>query len=168
MLAIGCAGRTGAAKSVDSIRFAIEVSDEVAGPIYVRLHGEDGQLGWVMAFRDGERIYFRERCEIGDCGAPVAVCGAAIPLIRNIAGGRDRRSIEFAWDRLTSVRDSLSGCETRHPALPGAYIARFCFSREAEFQGDADPTRAVPGRLIHPVCKEQPFTLREQAVVLRL
>lgn len=169
ILGIGCAGRTGAGKLVDlSIRFAIEVDDHTAGPIYVLLNGGDGQLGWVTAFQDGERIYFRERCEIADCGAPVAICGAAIPLIRNIAGGGDRGSIEFVWDGMTSVRDSLFGCETRRPAPPGEYIARFCFSREAVFEGDGDPTRAVPGRLTHPTCLEQPFTLLEKAVVLRL
>ena len=187
ILGIGCAGKTGAAGSVDeaqiptdsaalgtssgssvSIRFAINVDGDVKGPIYVLLHGEDDQLGWVKVFRDGERIYFRERCEIEDCGVPVAVCGAAIPLVRNIAGGGDRSSVEFVWDGMTSVLDPLSGCESRHPAPPGSYMAQFCFSREAEIEGDGDPARAVPGRLIRPMCMEKPFTLLEQEVILRI
>ncbi len=184
---IGCSGRGDPAESVDelqiptdsadlganygpavSIRFAIEVDGDVAGPIYVWLNREDDQLGWVKAFRDGERIFFRERCEIEDCGVPPAVCGAAIPLIRKIGGAGDRGTIEFVWDGMTSVLDPLSGCETRQSAAPGDYIARFCYSREAEFAGNSDPTRAVSGRLIHPKCVEKPFTLKEQQVVLRM
>ena len=187
IVGIGCGGKARPPKSLDepqsptdsadlgtdsgpfaSIRFAIEVDDDVVGPIYVLLNEEDDQMGWVKVFRNGERIYFRERCEIEDCGVPVAVCGAAIPFVKDIAGGGDRRTIEFVWDGMTSVLDPLSGCETRQPAPPGDYIARFCFSREAEFEGDGDPTRAVPGRVIHPTCVEKPFTLHEQQVVLRI
>ena len=47
-------------------------------------------------------------------------------------------------------------------------MARFCYSCEAEFEGDSDPTRAVPGRLTRPTCTDKPFTLLEQEVVLRI
>lgn len=183
-LAAACAGRTGAAESAGdaevgpdsavvaarpgrslSIRFAIEVNPGVAGPIYVLLSGEDAQIGWVKVFRGGQRIYFRERCEIEDCGAPPAVCGAALPLVRNIAGGQEQRSVEFVWDGTTSVVDSVSGCESREPASPGDYSAEFCFSREADVQGGGDPSRAVPGSLIRPTCSPKPFTLLDEEVV---
>jgi hypothetical protein len=184
ILAAACAGKPGAAGSagdaegaarsaaVDamprdslSIRFAIQVNPDEAGPIYVLLNGEDGQIGWVKVFRGGQRIYLRERCEIEDCGAPAAVCGAALPLIRNIAGGRGQRSVEYIWDGMTSVVDSVSGCESRDPAPPGDYSAEFCFSREADLQG-GDPTRGVPGRLVQPTCSRKPFALRDEEVVL--
>lgn len=166
---INCAGHTGVAKSAAvSIRFAIEVESDSPGPIYVLLNGSDAQVGWVTVYREGERIYFRERCEIADCGVPAAVCGAAFPEVRNIAGNGDRRSIEFVWDGMTSVRDSLSGCEIRRPASPGQYTARFCYSHEAELEGDGDPLRAASGRLIDATCLEKPFTLLEREIVLRI
>jgi len=130
--------------------------------VYVLLNREDAQLGWVTVFREGERIFLRERCEIEDCGVPAAVCGAAIPLIRNIAG---TGMIEVEWDGMTSVIDSISGCEMREPAAPGEYTARFCFSREARIDGAGDPTSAVPGGLIGATCHEQTFSLRQRQVV---
>ncbi len=165
ILVAGCGGKTPAAETSASVRLAIEVDGEVAGPVYVLLSGEGDQLGWVRVSTGGERIYFRERCEVADCGAEPAICGAAIPMVKNIASDADNRSIEFVWDGMTSVIDSLSGCETRQPAPQGEYIARFCFSREAEPEG-ADPTRAVPGRLVGPTCVEKSFTLQEREVVL--
>ncbi len=151
-----------------AIRFAVEVASDVSGPIYVLLNGEDNQLGWIRAFRGPERVHFRERCEIEGCANRGVVCGAAISMIKNIANTAQTGMIEFVWDGMTSVVDALSGCETRQPAPPGDYIARFCFSREAEFEGDSDPTRAVPGRLIRPTCTDKPFTLLEEEVVLRI
>ena len=187
ILGTSCAGKGGATASGDapqdpsdatalgtttepsaSIRFAIEVGVGVAGPIYVLLNEASGQVGWVRAFQDGERIYFRERCEIEDCANRGVVCGAALSMIKNIANGSQTGMIEFVWDGMTSVVDAVSGCETRQPAPPGDYIARFCYSREAEFDGDSDPTRAVRGRLVRPTCTDQPFTLLEQEVVLRI
>ncbi|UCG87492.1 MAG: hypothetical protein JSW71_02800 [Gemmatimonadota bacterium] len=186
VLATGCTGRGTSVQSVDalrlpsdsagpgavsraaqSIRFAIELSGDASGPLYVLLNEEDDQPGWVKVFRDGDRIYLRERCEIEDCGVPAAVCGAAVPLISDVAHGRIPKGIEFGWDGLTSVLDSVSGCETRQPVSPGDYIARFCFSRAAEFEAESDPV-AVPGKLIDPTCVERPFTLREPQVVLRI
>ena len=151
-----------------AIRFAVEVVSDVSGPIYVLLNDEDDQPGWIQVFRDSERIYLRERCEIEDCGATPVVCGAAIPRIRDIAGGEERVPVEFEWDGMTSVIDPISECETRVPAPLGNYIARFCYSREAEFEGRGDPTRAVPGGVVHPTCVERPFTLYERQVVLRI
>jgi hypothetical protein len=183
ILAMGCAGgRSGSADQQQlagdtadagpqpasaGIRFAIELDGETAGPIYVQLNGEDGQVGWARASRDGERVYLRERCEIEDCGVDPAVCGAAIPLIRDIAGAGDGRGVEYLWDGSTSAIDATSGCESRRPALPGNYLVRFCYSREAEFEG-GDVARAAQGRLIDPTCVERAFTLDEQEVVLRI
>ena len=162
------AERNAASGGAVEIRFALEVAGDPSGPIYVLLNGEDNQLGWIRAFRGPERVHFRERCEIEDCANRGVVCGAAISMIKNIANTGQTGMIEFVWHGMTSVVDAVSECETRQPALPGDYIARFCYSREAEFEGDSDPTRAVPGRLIRPTCTDKPFTLLEQEVVLRI
>ena len=177
VLSIGCVGGGGQAESDDEsleragaveIRFVLEVASDVSGPIYVQLNGQDSQIGWIQASRGGERVYFRERCEIEDCANRGVVCGAAMAMIRNIGEGAQSGGIEFVWDGMTSGFDGVSGCELRRPAPPGDYIARFCYSREAEFQSGGDPTMAVPGRLIRPDCTERPFTLLDQEVVFRI
>ena len=173
VLSVGCggAGQAGSNGGLDQadaaveIRFAIEMADDVSGPIYVLLYGEDNQVGGVQACRDGERIHFRERCEIEDCANRGVVCGAAMSTIRNIGAGAETGMIEFVWDGMTSAFDEVSGCEIRRPALPGDYIARFCYSREAEFQTNSDPALAVPGRLVGLDCTERPFTLLNEEVV---
>ena len=88
VLSVGCggggqAGSNGVLDQADAaveIRFAIEVADDVSVPIYVLLYGEDNQVGWIQAFRDGGRIHFRERCEIEDCANRGVVCGSAMSL----------------------------------------------------------------------------------------
>jgi hypothetical protein len=171
-----CAQRGGTAGAVQEaagpIRFAIEVGPEVTGPVYVSVSGSDGGPGWIRAFREGARVYLSERCEIADCGVPPAVCGAGIPLVRDLTAGGDRR-VELVWDGLTSTVDSVAGCETRRPAPPGSYVARFCYSREADVRSPATPppmgtAAATPGRLIRPTCEERPFTLADREAVLRL
>jgi hypothetical protein len=168
MPVMNCAGGTPAAERATSIRFAIELTADAEGPIYVLLSGADDQPGWIRASHAGARVYFKERCDIPDCGVDPAVCGAAIPLVRNLASSADERSIEFVWDLTTSVRDSVSGCETREAVPPGTYTARFCFSREAELQGQGDVTRGVMGRVVSPTCVDREFTLQEQQVVVRI
>jgi len=167
-LAVDSTDHSAASRVALSIRFAIELGRGVEGPVYVMLNDEDDQPGWVRSFRDGERMYLRERCEIEDCGVPPVVCGAAIPLVRDIKGTASLTSIEFVWDGMTSVLDPASGCETRRPAGAGDYVARFCFSRRAEFYAEGDPTVAIPGGLVDPTCVERRFTLRDQQVVLRI
>jgi hypothetical protein len=177
VLSVGCGGAGQAGSSGESleqtdatveISFAIEVADDVSDPIYVLLYGEDNQVGWIQAFRDGERIHFRERCEIEDCANRGVVCGSAMSTIRNIGAGAETGTIEFVWDGMTSGFDEVSGCEIRRPALPGDYIARFCYSREAELQANSDPALAVPGRLVSPDCTERPFTLLDEEVVFSI
>ena len=184
-LSIGCAGGGGQAEPDDesldqadtterdagqavAIRFAVEVESDVSGPIYVLLYGEDSQVGWIRAFRGDERIYFRERCEIEDCANRGVVCGAAMSTIKNIGDGAQDGMVEFVWDGMTSGFEEVSGCEIRRPALPGDYIAQFCYSREAEFESGSDPTLGVPGRLLRPNCTEGPFTLLDREVVFRI
>ena len=151
-----------------SVRFAIQIGREAVAPIYVLLNEEDDQPGWVRLFRNDERIYLRERCEIPDCGVTPAVCGAAIPLVRNIKGDGSLSSVEFVWDGMTSVIDPRTGCETRQSADPGEYVARFCYSRTAEFEPGGDTSRAAPGSLVDAACTEIPFTLQQTEVVLRI
>lgn len=164
---LGCARTPGARSDpAVSIRFAIAMESDAIGPVYVALAGADGAAGWVRVTRGGERIFLRERCDIADCDAPPAVCGASIPLVRDIGGGGGPRSVELVWDGMTSVVDSASRCETRRPAPPGEYVARFCYSREADLQGGGNPAAGVPGRLTSPTCVDRPFTLQDRAVVL--
>jgi hypothetical protein len=182
VLSIGCAGRSTsrddapidpdpagyetASPSGVAIRFAIEVVSNPSGPIYVLLNRADDQPGWIRASQGLEQIYFRERCDIEDCANRGIVCGAAMPMIRNIANPTQTGVIEFVWDGMTSA--IVSGCETRQPAVAGDYVARFCYSKEAEFQDGGDVTQGVPGRLVGPTCTEKPFVLLDKEVVLRI
>ena len=150
-----------------SVRFAIELSASASGPFYVSLSDADAQPGWVRAFRGGQRIFLLPRCDIEDCGAPPAVCGAALPVVLDLASVPDR-SIEFVWDGMTSVIDTVTGCETRQMALQGEYLARFCYSSEAELDSVGDPARPSPGRLVRPQCVEISFGLADREVVLRM
>lgn len=140
------------------MRFAIEVQNDIPESIYVQLNLEDGQPAWVVASMGGERVYFDERCDIEDCVDPSGVCGAALPQVRDITGGDYTGSIELFWAGETSVLDEVDGCERRELAPPGDYVAQFCFSLQAMIEGPGDPTDAVPGRLIDPVCVDQPFS----------
>ena len=151
-----------------SIRFAIQVGRDAVQPIYIALNDEYDQPGWVRVFREGERVYLRERCEIPNCGEPVAVCGAAIPLIRDLKSDSSLSSVEFTWDGITSVIDPASGCESRRPAMEGTYIARFCYSTEAEVEPGAEGRAASPGTLVDATCVENPFTLQDSHVALEL
>ena len=107
-----------------TIRFSIEPAPEDRVPVYVLVNGEDSQVGFVRVFREGERVFLQERCEIEDCGSPGVVCGAAIPMIADLASGFG--SIEFLWDVTASTLDPVSGCEMRRPATRGEFTARFC------------------------------------------
>ncbi len=174
-MAAACSGSAGRSRApapdqaATTIRFAIEVREATVGPLYVLVSGADDQPGWVSASRDGERIWFRERCDIEDCSAPAAVCGAAIPMVRALAMPGAPRRIELVWDGSTSEIAPVERCETRRPAAPGGYVARFCYAREAAFDGagSGGPGRDRPGRLVRPTCVEQPFTRRDRDVVVR-
>jgi hypothetical protein len=134
----------------------------------VNLGASDGGPGWVWAARDGRRAYLHERCEIADCGQQPAVCGAPVPLLRDLAGGGERR-VEFQWDGMISLVDSAAGrCEIRRVAPPGTYVAHLCYSRRAETQGPPSPTGVVQGRLVQPTCVERKFTPSDREVILRL
>jgi hypothetical protein len=169
VLSVACAGATTHNQIELAIRFAIEVEAGVSGPVYVQLNEEDAQLAWVKAFRDGERVYFRERCEIEDCSNPGVICGLAPTMVKIIADRGQAGMIEFVWDGMTSVIDPANGCERREPAPPGVYTARFCYAGEAVLEGDGDPAVAVQGRLVDPICDMMPFELSDgQHVVFRI
>ena len=168
-VSLGCTGGSGQTELIDdrqavqplSIRFALEVSSAAESPIYVLSLDEDDQPGWLRVFRGTERIYLRERCEIEDCARRGVVCGAAVPVIRELV---EEGTIELVWDGTTSEVDRTSRCETRQQASPGTYVARFCYSREAQLE----PGGGVGGRLIDPTCVDQPFTLSDVEVVLKI
>lgn len=157
-------GETGGSEV--QIRFAIEV-DGQQSPLFVVPFDESAQAGWVQAFRDGQRIYFRERCEIEECGLPPAVCGAALPTVLDLTQ-RPGRSIETVWDGTTSVIDSAVQCERRVLVSRGEFVARFCYGFEAELEGDPDQGRPVAGRLIDRRCADIPFQLGDSLVLLSL
>jgi len=149
------------------IRFRIEVDDRET-QFFVVPFDESAQPGWVTAYRDGERLYFRERCEIEECGLPPAVCGAALPTVLDLAAAASG-SIETVWDGTTSVIDAVARCERREAVGPGDYVARFCYAFNAESEGDLDPrVGPVPGRLIDRYCTDVPFELGDSLVVLSM
>lgn len=147
-------------------RIALEVSNDVPESIYVQLNGDDGQPGWVVVRRGEDRMWFEARCEIEDCEEPSGVCGAALPRVRDITGGTRTGSIELFWDGVTSVRDPERGCERRVPAPPGDYVATFCWSLRAEFEGAGDPEEAIGGRVVDPTCVDVPFTFPDDEEVV--
>jgi hypothetical protein len=151
-----------------AIHFAIEVTANTPGPIYVLINDEDSQPGWVQAFRGVHRIYLRERCEIEDCANRGVVCGAAMPMVKDIADPERTGLIELTWDGTDSAVNAVSRCETRQPAESEDLIARFCYSREADLRETGDLNLGIPGLLIRPICVERPFTLGDREVVFRL
>lgn len=147
----------GPTASVESatLQLVLEAPAGGGSPVYVLVASDDDQPGWVsMASADGERIHIRARCDIADCGKAPAVCGAAIPIVRDIAGGH----IELEWDGMTSVVDPARACETRQPAPPGRYVASFCYARQAALTGDGDAKVGVQGTLVQPTCANVPFS----------
>jgi hypothetical protein len=154
-----------ARQTAPSVRFALALAPAAAGPVYVLIARTDGQPGWVQVTRDGTPVHLRERCEVEDCGAQAAVCGMAIPEVRDLAA-LENRLIELTWDLTTSVIDPVSGCERRERVSPGAFAARFCFAPRAEV-GGASAFPGMPGdRLVDPTCIERAFTLEDREVVL--
>jgi hypothetical protein len=160
VLVSACSRKNPTPAAATTIGFTIDASRVEGGPFYVMLNSASDQPGWVSVTGPGGRAYFRERCDISDCGAPAAVCGASIPIIQNIGPGAANRSVTTTWDKTTSVVDAALQCERRQPAEPGAYIARFCYSREAEM------TDGKPTMIVRPTCVERPFTLNDRQVTL--
>jgi hypothetical protein len=163
-------GQTGGSRADDpdgsevAIRFAIEV-DGRQSPFFVVPFEESAQVGWVQAYRNGELVYFQERCEIEECGLPPAVCGAALATVLDLARQPSRR-IETVWDGTTSVIDPAIQCERREPVAPGDFVARFCYGFEAELEREADEAGPVAGRLIDRQCTDVPFELGDSLVLL--
>lgn len=154
-------GPTTPADSVPT-RFILEAGNTTA-PLFIRVATDDAQPGWIsITHADGRRLYLNSRCDIGDCGKPPAVCGAAIPIVRDIA---TTGSIEFTWDGLDSSLDATSGCERREAAAAGAYVASFCYARSASVTGTGNPATGVQGTLNQPACATVPFTWPASAAV---
>lgn len=155
------------ASAASPVRFVFRVAPGVPGPVYVQVADVDNQAGWVRVTRlagprPGERVFLRERCEVEDCGAPAAVCGAGLPLVRDVAAGA--RAVEYRWDGATSAVDAATHCETRRPAPPGRYLARFCYARRADLaEGGGAPAPAAggdqQGQVAAPTCRDVPFSL---------
>lgn len=146
-----------------SIRFAIEVGGDTARPVYVATQDGGGAVGWLRVTHAGQPVYLRERCDIEDCGVDPAVCGMAIPLVRQVEG-----RVEYQWDAMTSTIDSAARCERRVRAPPGEYVARFCYGHEVALQGEGDVRAGAQGTVVEPRCETRGFTLRDREVILRL
>lgn len=154
-LALG--GRCGPSASTEStsLRFILEAPASGTSPTFVLLVASADQPGWVsVADEGGARVDIRPRCDIADCNLPPSVCGAAIPLVRDIAGGR----IEVEWDGMMSVIDTVRACKTRRPAPPGRYVATFCHAQQASLVAEGDTKVGVQGSLVQPTCGRVPFT----------
>lgn len=142
--------------------FVLDAGSTTA-PLFIRVATDDAQPGWIsVSHADGRRVYLNPRCDIGDCGKPPVVCGAAIPIVRDIATAR---SIEFTWDGMDSSLDATSGCERRAAAAAGAYVATFCYARSANLTGTGNPATGVQGSLTQPTCATVPFTWPASAAV---
>lgn len=133
-----------------AIRFALVVPASSATSVYVLLNDADSQLGWVRAFRDGERVHFGERCEIKDCSNP----GVGVAMVRDIGAGGQ---VEFVWDGTTSFIDPGTGCKRRESAPAGEYTAKFCCAHKAVIKGEGAPRDGVPGHLVAPTCQVDAF-----------
>ena len=161
-------GPTGTSGSA-GVRLALTLGAGVRAPVYVQVTSEDDQPGWVRLTRMGERIHLRERCEVPDCGRAPAVCGAAIPLVRDIGVNSGPRAIDVQWDGTMSVVDPAAACETREAAPAGDYVATFCYSRRADLADNATGGRDVQGVLLQPTCRAVSFSLpREGEVVVSI
>jgi hypothetical protein len=140
-------------------RFVLEAP---RGPVYVQVATLEDQPGWIrVSHSDGQRVHLRPPCEIPECGKPPVVCGAAVPLVRDIAtAGR----VEFTWDGMESIVDDAARCATRKPAAAGQYVATFCYSSQADIVGGGNPATGVQGSLVKPVCTDIPFSWPKDSV----
>ena len=141
-----------------AVRFRLTLGADVEPPVYVQVVGQDAQPGWVRVARSGERIYLRERCEVPDCGASPAVCGASVPVVRDVVARGATRTIDVEWDGAMSFVDPASRCERRTPVPAGDYVATFCYSRQVELAGGSDGAD-LQGVLRQPTCRDVPFSL---------
>jgi len=151
------------------VQFAIELDPASSGPMYVQFSGGENQPPWVTLWRGAERVWVQERCEIADCDAPSAVCGASVPIVLDLSQAPNRR-IEFSWDRKTSMINLPDYCETRVPAATGTHTARFCYSQQADI-GQSGGSGYSFGSLVNATCESRSFVLAGDfvpPVVLRI
>lgn len=147
-------------------RFAVEVAEGAESPLYVAVVTESEPLGWLRVFRRGERVYMEPRCEIPDCGEEPAVCGAALPMVREVSGSGPGAAVEYVWDGTESTFTGADGCEGRRPAPEGEYVARFCYATRAAIEGEGVATAGVMGHLVDPTCVERSFRFPEDDEVV--
>ena len=153
---------TAAPEVAAATRFRLTASNAARAPVYAQVTTQEDQPGWIeVSHAGGARVYLRARCEVPDCGRPEISCGAAVPLVRDIARG----SIESEWDGTESIFDGSSGCETRRPAPPGRYVAKFCYAHEAAIVAGSGSPEGVQGTIERPLCTDVPFTLPGAGVV---
>ena len=139
-----------------TVQFVLETSDRTT-PLFIRVALDNAQPGWIsVTHASGAPVYLVARCDIGDCRSPAAVCGAAVPVVRDISSAG---SVEFVWDGNGSVLDATTGCERRSKAAEGAYVARFCHARAATQTGAGNSTAGMQGALVNRVCADVRFTL---------
>lgn len=141
------------------VRFALRVPAGGTAPVFVQVTGTNHQPEWITVARGGQRVFLLPRCDVETCGGSRGVCGAAIPMVRDLTAGS--RTIAFQWDGTTSVLDPSTRCQTRGAAPAGAYVARFCWGRGATFMRGAAAAGAGDraGEVAAPVCREVPFVL---------
>ena len=150
------------------VRFAITVGAQHREPVWVQVNDEGSQPAWVSVWRGSERIWLQERCELADCGQSPAVCGAGIPMVRNLGGDATDRTISLTWDGKTSVR-APAGCEIRErvQASGGALRARICHSVSATREGGGGAFMG-PGRTANATCEERALSPLDSVVVVAL
>jgi hypothetical protein len=142
------------------VRFVLRVTNDVPESIWVQVSDAAGQPGWLTLEHAGERFFIAEMCEFETCdGPPEGVCGAALPMVRDITGGTARGEHVLEWDGIASRPDRDGTCERRGPAPAGTWKATFCWGLAASVESSPVATEAVPGEVLRPVCVERHFEL---------
>ena len=144
------------------VRIALAAHRDQTAPLYVQLSEEGSQPAWVTLWRGTERVWLQERCELPDCGQEPAVCGAALPMVRNIGALATQRSVELVWDGRTSLQ-TTERCEIRQRVTSAEPLrARFCWSPRAQLEGAGNPAM---GRVVEPVCADRALAASDTVMV---
>lgn len=147
-------GTVDAAPTPTSLIFRLSYQSDIADSIYVQGGTEAGGQAWLTVRPvGGDALPILDDCGVcacADCGA-CAVCGLGLPVVVEIARGAQ---LDWIWDASVyhpaTCPSSSLGCERAEPLPAGAYLARFCWSWEADGVGT--------GHHVGPVtCADEPF-----------
>lgn len=140
------------------IRLRLELTDDVAGDVFIQLSDVVDQPGWVRLSHDGQRYPFTVPCGT-ECGTPGFQCGAAIPIVLQLADDALTATYETEWDGRVALRDAENDCSTQGPAPEGDWIATFCWGTSYTPQGEPLGDGRLPGEIQGEICTDVAFQL---------